>query len=39
MADIYYDQYIGDEVVLHDCKGDKLLGKVRKRIKYDDIST
>ena len=26
-----YDQYIGDEVVLSGCKGEKLMGKVRKR--------
>ena len=31
-----YDQYIGDEVVLHDRKGEKLMGKVRKRVRYDD---
>ena len=34
-----YDQYIGDEVVLPDCKGDKLMGKVRKRVIYDYRST
>ena len=34
----YYDQYIGAEVVLPDRKGDKLMGKFRKRVKYDDTS-
>ena len=33
-----HDQYIGDEVVLPDQKGDKLMGKVRKRVRYDDPS-
>ena len=37
MAANYYDQYIGAEVVLPDQKGDKLMIKVRKRIKYDVI--
>ena len=31
--------YIGDGVVLTDRKGEKLLGKVRKCIKYDDTIT
>ena len=31
----YYDQYIVDEVVLPDRKGEKLIGKFRKRVKYD----
>ena len=35
----YYDQYIGAEVVIPVWKGDKILVKLRKRIKYDDIST
>ena len=30
-----YDQYIGAEVVLPDQKGEKLMGKVRKRVIYD----
>ena len=34
-----YDQYIGAEVVLIDIKGKQRMGKVRKCIKYDDIST
>ena len=34
-----YDQYLGDQAVLPDRKGDKLKVKVRKHIKYDDIST
>ena len=39
MAANDYDQYIGAEVVLHDRKDEKLIFKVRKRIKYDKIST
>ena len=31
-----YDQYIGAEVVLPDRKGEKLIGKVSKRVRYDD---
>ena len=31
-----YDQYIGAEVVLPDRKGEKIMGKVRKRVRYDD---
>ena len=34
-----YDQYIGAEVVLPDRKGEKLIGKVRKRVIYDGTST
>ena len=34
-----YDQYIGDEVVLPDRKGEKLMGEVRKRVRYYDTST
>ena len=34
-----YDQYTGAEVVLPDWKGDKLMGKIRKRGRYDDIIT
>ena len=34
-----YDQYIGTEVVLPDWKGEKLMGKFRKRVRYDDTST
>ena len=34
-----YDQYIGAEVVIPDWKGDKLLGNVSKRVRYDDTST
>ena len=34
-----YDQYIGAEVIPPDLKGEKLMGKVSKRIKYVDIST
>ena len=37
--DNYYEKYIGAEVVLPDWKGEKLMGKVRNYIKYDDIST
>ena len=37
-ANSYY-QYIGAEVVLPDQKGEKLMGKVRKRVRYDDTST
>ena len=32
----YYDQYIGAKVVLPDRKGDKLMGKVRKHVRYDE---
>ena len=38
-ADNDYDQYIGAEVVLPDWKGEKLMGKVRKRVIYDEPST
>ena len=34
-----YDQYIGAEVVLPDCKDNKLMGKIRKHVRYDDTST
>ena len=34
-----YDQYIGAEVVLPDRKGDKLMVKFSKRVRYDDKST
>ena len=34
-----YDQYIGGEVVLPDCKGENIMGKVRKRVRNDDTST
>ena len=34
-----YDQYIGDEVLLPDRKGEKLMGKIRKSFIYDDTST
>ena len=37
-ADNSYDQCIGPEVVLPDRKGEKLIGKVRKRVRYDDAS-
>ena len=33
-----YDQYIGDEVVLPDRKGEKLMGKIREHVRYDDTS-
>ena len=33
----YYNQYIGVEVVLPVWKGEKIMGKFRKRIKYGDI--
>ena len=35
----YYDQYIGAEVVLPDRDVEKLMGKVRKRVIYDNTST
>ena len=35
----YYEKYIGYEVVLPDWKDEKIIGKVRKCIKYDDKST
>ena len=35
----YYYQYIGAEVVPPDWKGEKIMGKVRKRVRYDDKST
>ena len=38
MAANSYDQYIGSEVVLPDSKVDKLMGKVGKYVRYDDIS-
>ena len=31
----YYEQYIGAEVVLRVWKNDKLMGRVRKRVRYD----
>ena len=34
-----YDQYIGSEVVVPDRKGEKLMGKARKGVRYDDTST
>ena len=34
-----YDQYIGDEFVISDQKGERLMGKVRKSIQYDDKRT
>ena len=34
-----YDQYIGDEVVLPDYNGDKLMGKVRNLVIFDVTST
>ena len=34
-----YDQYIGDKCVLPDWKGEKLMGKVSKCIKYGNIIT
>ena len=34
-----YDQYIGDEVVPPNRRGEKLIEKVRKRIRYYDTST
>ena len=34
-----YDQYIGDYVVIPDREGEKLMGKVRKRARYDGTST
>ena len=37
-ANSYY-QYIGDEVVLLDWKGEKIMGKVRKRGIYYDTGT
>ena len=35
MAANSYDQYVGDEVFLPDKKGDKIIVKFSKRIKYD----
>ena len=35
----YYDQYIGYEVVLPYHKGEKLMGKVRKHVRYGETST
>ena len=34
-----FEQYIGDEVVLPDRKGDKIMDKVSKRVRYYDTST
>ena len=34
-----YDQYIVDEVVLPDHKGDKRVGKVKKCVKYSELGT
>ena len=34
-----YDQYIGDELVLPYRNGGKIIGKVRKRVRYDETST
>ena len=34
-----YDQFIGAEVFLTGRKDEKLMGKIRKNINYDDIST
>ena len=35
----FYKKYIGTEFVLTDRKDKKIMGKFRKRIKYDDIIT
>ena len=35
-ADNSYDQYIGAEVVLSNRKGEKIMGKARKRVRYDE---
>ena len=37
-ADLY-DKYNGSEIVLPAKKGEKLMGKVRKCVKYDESST
>ena len=34
-----YDQYIGAEAMLPDRKGEKIMGKVMKRVRYDDTIT
>ena len=39
MAANSYEKYIWAEVVVPDRKGKKLIGKIRKYIKYDDIIT
>ena len=39
MAFNYYDQYIRGEVVIPDSKGEKLIVKIGKHIKYDVINT
>ena len=39
MAANSYDHYVGAGVMLPDCKGEKLMGKPRKQIKYYDIIT
>ena len=39
MAANSWYQYIGDEVVLPDWKGEKLMAKVRKRVRQDGTST
>ena len=39
MAANYYDQYIGGEFVLPYQKGEKIMRKVGKRVRYDDTST
>ena len=36
---MYYEKYTGGEVVLTDWKGDKLMRKLMKHIKYDEIIT
>ena len=33
-----YDQYLGVEVGIPDRKGEKLMGKVKKLVRYDDTS-
>ena len=38
-ADNSYDQYIVYEVVLHDRKGEKMIGNVKKHVRYDETST
>ena len=34
-----YDQYVGAEFVLPDWKGDEIMGKASKRVRYYDTST
>ena len=33
------DQYIGAEFALPNCKGERIMGRVKKRLKYDDSNT